>query len=932
MNFRNGAYLNDYHLNMLPLQYFPVLASVPKHFTAKNKRMLDMNIASFENDTGNVFTRPDYALPVPNEEASYKSLAKYAKPVMPYEPKQVAAFNRAAEWLERQFGPHMQNSRIKSVQEVIEGLDKTTSPGTPWTKKYVDKRVMINDMGEELISWMDADWERMLDPTYTCVFGNSLKEEIRPMEKILKNSIRTFTSGPIDATINGNRLFEDMNRKFYDSHLRTASTVGFTPMYGGWNRLLRKLLRFKRGFALDESEYDSSIRAHLMWACAQFRWNMLRKEDQTPENLQRLKIYYRNLVNTLILTADGVLVFKTCGNPSGSVNTIVDNTLVLYMLLAYAWIMVCPPEKCNYQDFCNHTAFGLCGDDNTWTASEEALVFYNARSIIPVWKEIGVTTTTDCLDPRPVVELDYLSQNTIEFEGIYIPIPNRSKLLTSLLYTESPDNPSMTLIRACAYMRIGWADKELLSYLRQLCSWLIVQYGDVLDSDPEWQQALHQIPTENHLRYLFTGQDLLTLQTESLSRDARKIIKRDKKNSRLRDFKSNMVRSKNSRRSQGAANRKAPGVVVTIARKNKRQRAGASQVARQVAIVQNRGRRPQRRRRGQGRNLTFANSKLTGAQSGLRSITIPFDLYVAELAGSTSFATTRYPLNPGLSATFTSWLANQAVNWEKYEFLQLIVYFKSAVSEYATNGQKGRVILNGDYDATDPSPTSKVQAENSAPSINGKPCENLQLAFSPKEMRSSYGMHFIRSGMIPSNADLKAYDVGFCNVSTQGCTDTSNIGEIHMRGVLRLHTPVVEEAAPAVPANFSMWNVGTGVAGEQVIDFDETVVAGIPGIVNSSGSFTMPKGNYLVNADVSLLAEADAVTGVISFLKNGIALSPPQKIEWGSYGTSEKQSYHLTGYISCEADDVITTYFALSGGTGTTATLADCCRIAFQAV
>lgn len=767
MQFRNGAYLNDYHEKMLPEKYFPVLCSVPKHFTTKNKRVLDMNIASFEDDTDNKFIRSDYALPVPNEEASYKSLAKYAKSTKAYNPQQVSAFNRAAEWMERQFGPYMMNSRVKSVSEVIEGLDKTTSPGTPWTKKYHTKRIMIDDMGDDLHKWLEADWNSMLDPNYTCVFGNSLKEEIRPIEKILKNSIRTFTSGPIDATVNGNRLFEDMNQKFYNSHLKTASTVGFTPMYGGWDRLLRKLLRFKRGFALDESEYDSSIRAHLMWSCAEFRWHMLRKEDQTPENFQRLLVYYRNLVNTLVLTADGVLVFKTTGNPSGSVNTIVDNTLVLYMLLSYAWIMVSPPEMQNYQSFCDHTAFGLCGDDNTWSASEEALCFYNARSIIAQWKEIGVTTTTDCLDPRPVVELDYLSQHTIEYDGVFIPIPERSKLLTSLLYTENPDNPSMTLIRACAYMRIGWADKELLSYLRQLCSWLVVNYGDVLAADPEWQLALNQIPTEYHLRYLFTGQDLVSLQNES--RDARKIIKRDKKNSRT-DYKSSlMVKSQNSRRSRGA-NRKAPGVVVTIARKPRRQRAGGAQVARTVAIVQNRGRRPRRQRRARNgpRNPTFANSRMTGAQSGLRSVRIPFDLYVAELAGSVAFATTKYPINPGLSSTFTAWLANQAINWEKYDFSQLQLYFKSAVSEYATNGQQGRVILNADYDASDPAPASKVQAENSAPSINGKPCENLTLSLSPKEMKSSFGMHYVRSGAIPPGADIKAYDVGFVNVSTQG--------------------------------------------------------------------------------------------------------------------------------------------------------------------
>ena len=146
-----------------------------------------------------------------------------------------------------------------------------------------------------------------------------------------------------------------------------------SPYGGNWDRLYRKLNVFDNGYALDESEYDSSLRSYMMWGCARLRWKMLRAEDRTPANLQRIKVYYRNLINSLVVTAEGVLVFKLTGNPSGSVNTINDNTLILYALLAYAWIRTCGPNP-NYSEYENNTAKILVGDDNTWTVSDWARV------------------------------------------------------------------------------------------------------------------------------------------------------------------------------------------------------------------------------------------------------------------------------------------------------------------------------------------------------------------------------------------------------------------------------------------------------------------------------------------------------------------------------------------------------------------------------
>jgi hypothetical protein len=277
-------------------------------------------------------------------------------------------------------------------------------------------------------------------------------------------------------------------------------------MEGNWDRLYRKLKKFRKGYALDESQYDSSLRCYMMWGCAKFRWEMLRREDQTPANLRRIKTFYRNLINTLILTPEGLLIMKKTGNPSGSVNTISDNTLILYCLLAYAWIKTCNVDMDSYEDFEEETAKALVGDDNTWTVSDEAHEFYNAHTVIAVWKTLGITTTTDSMEPRVPEDLDFLSAKTIFIDGVAVPLYERAKLMTSLLYAPKKHiTPATTLERTAAMLTIGWTDIPFRKFCRDVIEWLLIKYDNILYDDERWIQAKCQIQTDATLYRLFTG-------------------------------------------------------------------------------------------------------------------------------------------------------------------------------------------------------------------------------------------------------------------------------------------------------------------------------------------------------------------------------------------------------------------------------------------
>lgn len=503
-----------------------MVAKVYRYPRYKNKRSLDIYVRSYL-DESKIVESPDWNLPVPNEEAAYKSLSKYAKNILAMDNEQVSAMNMAWEWTAKQFLPYMRDSRIKTLDEVIENLDMSTSSGFPFNQYFPTKRELF-DGDPDIREFLQEDWNNILDDNYYFLFTNSLKEEIRPAEKTKLNKIRTFTAGAVDGTVQGARLFADMNERMNESYLSSSSGVGMSPLKGNWNLLYNKLKVFKNGYALDESEYDSSLRAYMMWGCARLRYDALRDEDRTIENLKRIRVYYRNLVNSLIITPEGVIVMKLGGNPSGSINTINDNTLILYTLLSYAWIMNCPFEP-NYAEFEMNTAKILVGDDNTWTVSDWGHKFFNATSVISVWNKIGVTTTTESMISRQAEELDFLSAKTIFMKGMAIPVYSRSKLMTSLLYADTKSqSPAYTLLRAAALLQVGWSDVQFRRFCREFISWLLVKFDKTCAQDKDWIIAKSSILTDNDLEKLFLGTTEV-LYPQSLNQESEKDINKPDK-------------------------------------------------------------------------------------------------------------------------------------------------------------------------------------------------------------------------------------------------------------------------------------------------------------------------------------------------------------------------------------------------------------------
>lgn len=922
-NFKINVYRSENYNRYIDQKYFTEVGMVARFPRYVNKRSLDPVVKVFM-DKNNIEKPEGWDLPTPNPEAAYISLSKYAKEIKYMDSQQVEDMNLAWAWLSRQFGPYMMESKVRGVDEVIDDLDLTTSSGYPFNTLFKTKKELFENRRDEMREWLLCDWDEMLtNEYYTYIATNSLKEELRLEEKIKINSIRTFTAMPTDATVQGNRLFADMNEKMNEAYLVTASAVGMSPFGGNWERMYQKLNKFKKGYALDESQYDSSLRAYLMWGCAEFRFSMLRQEDRTPENKKRIQVYYRNLVNTLIITPEGVLIMKKTGNPSGSCNTVNDNTIILYVLLAYAWIRTCPQDQCGYEEFENNTAKMLLGDDNTWTVSDEAHKFYNARSIIAEWNKIGVTTTTDSLEPRLPEQLDFLSAKTVFMQGKAVPLYERSKLLTSLLYAPKFErDPAVTLERATALMLNGWTDIPFRNFCREFISWLLCQFDKTLFDYPEWISAKAGILSDQRYFQIFVGTASFDLEPQShdYSESTRKIIKPNKSlmNEANKQRKRGTRREKRKRNNNN--NRKGQpfiGDVIMMSPQQLRQNQNGK-----------RKRKP-RNRKGQGMELAQKKRGMTYVPS---SMDFDGDELIATVNGTVAFTSTTYPLNPGNSTTFP-FASRTAQNFDKYEVMFLEVYYKPSQGVFSAQGVGGMCGISVTADAKQTPPSTKVQAEVYPIKTLGIVNKDMIVKVPKKFLQSATNQkHFVRSGQLPGGADINSYDCGQIFFWTSGEAGATEIGELRIRYKIKLINPVLEPSTTA-PTNFSCsWFVSNGSEScntgvSKTLALATAQVNGL-GAVNTAGSIVLPVGNYMLdgfiiisdstaevfNSDTTLRKNA---AGIFTSLST-MTLNPQTEIAIAT-GAACRYTIPVSCFYSSNGSDALTWTVTLTGAAGTLA-------------
>jgi len=155
-----------------------------------------------------------------NLDAGFKNVSKYDRE----QPENLdqKAWALAGEWTKIEF-QCMNGTKILSQELCINELNKTSSCGYPWNRKWHTKAEMIE--AGIVQSVCASYWANLVAPVsdrISPIFNNTQKVELREKEKIAENKFRTFTAAPVEHTVNLNRFCLSQNNRFYDSHNKTC--------------------------------------------------------------------------------------------------------------------------------------------------------------------------------------------------------------------------------------------------------------------------------------------------------------------------------------------------------------------------------------------------------------------------------------------------------------------------------------------------------------------------------------------------------------------------------------------------------------------------------------------------------------------------------------------------------------------------------------
>jgi len=304
------------------------------------------------------------------------------------------------------------------------------------------------------------------------------------------------------------------------------------------------------------------------------------------------------------------------------------------------------------------------------------------------------------------------------------------------------------------------------------------------------------------------------------------------------------------------------------------------------------------------------------------------DEYVGDVLGSNgtgNVVVTKYPINPGQASLFPLGSA-EAAKWTCWKCVSCEPYLMHEVSEFATDGSTGKVILAVDYNAANDTPTTKQQVEDMH-SASCMPCEDIGLKLIPALLNRA-DPKYIRTGVKPAGTDIRLYDGGNLFVVAAGQAGNSKISELRIRYKFQLCLPtllnptgglsddatVAQFVTPGWPANTGGESLANNTP---LVLLVATAVANGIGAVNTSGTIVPPAGDYRVTATLQLNASGSVMTNGLLFLnKNGAAI---QRTVFNLAGGGTTGSEELTAdwIVSMNGTDSVSITAQAVFGSGT---------------
>jgi hypothetical protein len=246
--------------------------------------------------------------------------------------------------------------RIFSLEEAIDGVagqdfvnavDRNTSPGYPYSldNKSQGKKYWLGPVGSASsapgYTALVADINNLIDKAKKgvrteVVYVDCLKDERRPIEKVLMGKTRQFMACPQHYLIAFKMYFGDFIRHVMDNRIFNGVAVGINP-YTEWGTLatyLKKRDDFKMT-AGDYSSYDCKIRTGVHFKCLEIIEQYYYNSNDEDRKVRR--VMYEDVINSLHLNGGEVYEFNggmASGNPGTAPLNSIANLIMICSVIA----------------------------------------------------------------------------------------------------------------------------------------------------------------------------------------------------------------------------------------------------------------------------------------------------------------------------------------------------------------------------------------------------------------------------------------------------------------------------------------------------------------------------------------------------------------------------------------------------------------------
>lgn len=251
-------------------------------------------------------------------------------------------------------------------------------------------------------------------------------------------------------------------------------------------------------------------------------------------------------------------------------------------------------------------------------------------------------------------------------------------------------------------------------------------------------------------------------------------------------------------------------------------------------------------------------------QDGFDSTFVRKCEFLGNVTGTVAFAlAVAYAINPGLAATFP-WLSTIAQSWERYRFRKLVFHYITRTG----NATAGTVLFAPDYDAADAQPATEQIAADYTDSDECPPYANpetghFMFPLNCARMNAMVKEHYIRTGALAANLDIKTYDAANAFFFTVDSIDTAKWGKVWVEYEVDLFTPQLPAAGIVQGAATLSNSGGTGSATTNVLGTAATSTG--TGIALSQALNVITVTGAVVGQEyaVSAVVMASTATGVL---------------------------------------------------------------------